>query len=299
MKGKNQKNQSKNSQGGKQNHPKPKVHGLHQRPNSQQPKSKPVTSSPSNASTSLSITNPKGNSKLSNLQQQMMAKLEGARFRTINEELYTTTGSDAFSRFQADPSKFHVYHSGYRIQAAQWPCNPLDYIIEWIQSNHPQAVVADMGCGEARLSATLSNTVHSFDLVAANERVTACNMAAVPLPDASVDIVVFCLSLMGTNLNDFLREAHRILRPNGIIKIVEVRSRFEDGKGIKQFLQFLKATQCFQTITQGDNTGKIKGQPASNLLDNKMFFAVECQKIANSGRFNINFELKPCVYKKR
>lgn len=34
----------------------------------------------------------------------------------------------------------------------------------------------------------------------------------VPLRDASVDIAVFCLSLMGTNLADFLAEANRVLK---------------------------------------------------------------------------------------
>lgn len=34
----------------------------------------------------------------------------------------------------------------------------------------------------------------------------------VPLSPASVDVAVFCLSLMGTNLVDFLTEAHRVLK---------------------------------------------------------------------------------------
>lgn len=34
----------------------------------------------------------------------------------------------------------------------------------------------------------------------------------VPLPDASVGIAVFCLSLMGVNLVDFLAEANRVLK---------------------------------------------------------------------------------------
>ena len=33
-------------------------------------------------------------------------------------------------------------------------------------------IIADFGCGEARLSKSVSNLVHSFDFVAANERVT-------------------------------------------------------------------------------------------------------------------------------
>lgn len=39
----------------------------------------------------------------------------------------------------------------------------------------------------------------------------------VPISSASVDVAVFCLSLMGTNLVDFLREAHRVLKP-GYVK---------------------------------------------------------------------------------
>lgn len=73
-------------------------------------------------------------------------------------------------------------------------------------------MIADFGCGEAGLAKSVKQTVHSFDLVAANELVTACDMAHVPLEDSSVDVAVFCLSLMGTNLHDFLTEANRVLK---------------------------------------------------------------------------------------
>ncbi len=44
------------------------------------------------------------------------------------------------------------------------------------RSDNP--VIADFGCGEARLARALpSFTVHSFDFVALNERVTECDMA--------------------------------------------------------------------------------------------------------------------------
>lgn len=73
-------------------------------------------------------------------------------------------------------------------------------------------IIADMGCGDANLAKSVSQKVHSFDLVANNDLVTACDMAKVPLKDQSVDVVVFCLSLMGTNLTDYLKEANRILK---------------------------------------------------------------------------------------
>lgn len=70
-----------------------------------------------------------------------------------------------------------------------------------------------MGCGEASLAQRVPQShVRSIDLVAANDRVTACDMAHTTLAAASVDVVVFCLSLMGTNLKDFMIEANRILK---------------------------------------------------------------------------------------
>ncbi len=62
------------------------------------------------------------------------------------------------------------------------------------QEKYPNAIVADFGCGEAELSASISNKCYSFDLSdGGNDRIIACDMAHVPLSDQSVDIVVFCL----------------------------------------------------------------------------------------------------------
>ena len=68
--------------------------------------------------------------------------------------------------------------------------------------------------------------INSFDLYALNEHVTVADVKNVPIKDESMDVVVFCLSLMGTNLADFILEANRILKQNGHLKIAEVRSRF-------------------------------------------------------------------------
>ena len=55
--------------------------------------------------------------------------------------------------------------------------------------------------------------VHSFDLVSTAPGVVACNMAAVPLDDASIDAAVFCLALMGTDYGSFLQVLHDVLIP--------------------------------------------------------------------------------------
>ena len=76
-------------------------------------------------------------------------------------------------------------------------------------------MISDFGCGKAKLARVLDGKnfkVFSFDLVAVNEYVTACDMANTHLFNNSVDIAVFCLSLMGSNLSQFIREANRVLK---------------------------------------------------------------------------------------
>ncbi len=112
-----------------------------------------------------------------------------------------------------------------------------------IAASSPPNVVAigDFGCGEARLAATLrsdkslkaQHRIHSFDLVAANSLITACDIAKVPLNASSLDIAVFCLSLMGTNFEDFLLEARRTLKIGGHLLIAEVQSRLPS---VQQFV---------------------------------------------------------------
>lgn len=50
------------------------------------------------------------------------------------------------------------YHRGFREQVEKWPVHPLDIIIDWL-GKYPKTTVADFGCGEARLSASVRNKV--------------------------------------------------------------------------------------------------------------------------------------------
>ena len=141
-------------------------------------------------------------------------KLAGAKFRWINEKLYTISSQDALQLFKSNPDMFSNYHDGFDTQVQHWPQNPVDIFINRLRSKGKKTVVADMGCGTAKIAKVLSKrmTVHSFDLAAANDFVTIADIAHVPLDDKSADVVVFSLSLMGVNYMDFLIESHRILK---------------------------------------------------------------------------------------
>ncbi|KHJ96300.1 hypothetical protein OESDEN_03739 [Oesophagostomum dentatum] len=141
-------------------------------------------------------------------------KLEAGRFRFLNEQLYTMTGSEALEYFRQDPDAFRCYHSGFSEQAKKWPTHPLNTIIKWLKAKSNRQVVFDLGCGDAKIAAAVGDIheVHSFDLVAVNSTVTECDMAHLPVEASTADIVIFCLSLMGTNVIDYIRESRRVLK---------------------------------------------------------------------------------------
>ncbi|KAG8001871.1 Ribosomal RNA-processing protein 8 [Nibea albiflora] len=217
------------------------------------------------------------------LRSRMEQRLDSARFRYINEVLYSTSSGEAKRMFKQDPQAFGIYHRGYTAQVQRWPANPVDGIISYIQQKPPSLVVADFGCGDCKIARSVKNKVHSFDLAAACELVTVCDMADVPLRDGSVDIAVFCLSLMGTNLADFLAEANRVLKMGGVLKIAEVASRFDN---VRSFVTAL-ANLGFKMVSKD--------------AENTHFYSFELVKIGNAPENLKKFglQLKPCVYKKR
>lgn len=166
--------------------------------------------------------------RLSPLQERLKAQLQSADFRMLNETLYTRTGAEAKALLDEQPHLFQAYHAGYVRQVRRWPRNPLDDVISYLHTRSGTLTVADLGCGEGRLRHNVKQTVHSFDLVAHEDGITACDISNLPLADSSVDIAVFCLSLMGTNYGQFLVEARRVLVSNGMLLIAEVASRFEN-----------------------------------------------------------------------
>jgi hypothetical protein len=129
----------------------------------------------------------------------------------------------------AAEAEWERYHALFREARADWAVVPCEEMIRWCRQRSGY-VIGDFGCGEAGLAAAVSDrhTVHSFDHVAANGGVVACDMARVPLGDAALDLAVFSLSLVGSNFADYIREAHRTLRIDGELHVIEASSRFGD-----------------------------------------------------------------------
>ncbi|KAF2774562.1 hypothetical protein EJ03DRAFT_263619 [Teratosphaeria nubilosa] len=208
--------------------------------------------------------------KLTPMQSAMRQKLISARFRHLNETLYTAPSVQALELFDQSPEMFEDYHAGFRQQVTTWPENPVDNFIATIRSRgkvkppktHGTTIIADLGCGDARISQTLKDSndisslnlkIHSFDLHSPSPLVTKADISNIPLPDGSVDVAIFCLALMGTNWTSFIEEAYRILHWKGELWVAEIKSRFgrvgkkgkpvEHSVGGKKKLAALKKAQ--------------------------------------------------------
>ncbi|KAJ4729306.1 Ribosomal RNA-processing protein 8 [Melia azedarach] len=255
--------------------------------------------------------------KPSTFLDKMRARLSGGHFRMLNEKLYTCTGKEALDYFKENPALFNTYHSGYQEQMSHWPELPVNIIIKWLKDRSPSLIVADFGCGDARLAKSVKNKVFSFDLVSDDPSVIACDMSNIrldkikltsvncitiyvaihpvlknmtPLDSSSIDAAVFCLSLMGTNFSSYLQEAHRVLKPRGWLLIAEVKSRFDPNTGGAGPNEFSKAVCDLGFV------------PVSKDFSNKMFILLYFKKKEkqNSKSKEIEWpELKPCLYKRR
>lgn len=75
----------------------------------------------------------KAPSKSLSLKERLMEQLNSARFRYINEQLYTQTGQEAQEMFEEDEEAFQVYHQGFQTQVNKWPANPVDLFIKDIK----------------------------------------------------------------------------------------------------------------------------------------------------------------------
>lgn len=231
--------------------------------------------------------------KLTPLQAAMREKLVSARFRHLNETLYTKPSEESFSLFQDSPEMFDEYHEGFRRQVKVWPENPVDSFLQDIRSRgkvrqpfkgkpgagRPSSlatsplprtggtcIIADLGCGDAALAQSLQADkgkmrldVRSYDLQSPHALVTKADIANLPLEEGSVNVAIFCLALMGTNWIDFIEEAFRVLHWKGELWVAEIKSRFGPVRS--------KNAPVEHSVGHRKKTGKKTGKEAVDPMD--------------------------------
>ncbi|MFA6066046.1 MAG: zinc-ribbon domain-containing protein [Candidatus Babeliaceae bacterium] len=210
----------------------------------------------------------------SDLQKNAIRKI-GDIIR-MNQQINKETSQDTNKRFMNNPQAWYEYHEKYGEARKEWEVIPYKEAIKWCKAR-PHLVIGDFGCGKAFLAQELTNQVHSFDHIAINENVIACDMKQVPLGDLSLDAAIFSLSLMGTNFVDYLKEAKRCLKLDGHLWICEPTARIKDINLFKEILDRLGFD-----VGRIDERGKftfIKASKSEREINQVVLKSVDCMNI--------------------
>lgn len=271
---------------------------------------------PAASATSSLAAPPTTNATLTPLQQAMRQKLISSRFRHLNETLYTTDSSKAVELFNANPELFDEYHAGFSRQVKEsWPSNPVDGYIQAVRRrgavpvpkrgkpdpNKPQPLprrpngvcnIADLGCGDAALARNLTPSakklnlkLNSYDLQSPDPLITKADISNLPVEDGSMDVSIFCLSLMGTNWVSFVEEAWRVLRSDGKGEcwVSEVKSRFGKVSRKKSMIGAQKPLSKTQQKKQ-----KKSKKDEEDEIDEADIFAEDARPVADDDETDIS-----------
>jgi hypothetical protein len=143
--------------------------------------------------------------------------------------------------FQKTPDLWHRYHAISEENEKSFPEEsiPRNRIIQeltQIKTKRTRSVV-DMGCGKAQIAEHFANdarfTFTNYDHVSSKENVLVQDISNTGLEDHSIEVCILCLAMWGSNCEDYVREAHRILDSGGNLYIIEptIRKRWTDEGG--------------------------------------------------------------------
>jgi ribosomal RNA-processing protein 8 len=92
-----------------------------------------------------------------------------------------------------------------------------------------QKLVVDMGCGLAKIAEYFKNDRRfqfiNYDHVSTKENIIECDISEMPLEDDSIEICIMSFALWGSNCEEYITEAHRVLESGGKLYIIDSTKR--------------------------------------------------------------------------
>ena len=148
--------------------------------------------------------------------------------------------------FQESPQDFIDYHRVRdeclkTFEAHDIPCNRIIAELEKIKTKKGGKHVVDMGCGTATIAEHFKDDPRfqftNYDHVAINDTVQVCDISAMPLEDDSVNICIMSLALWGSNCEEYIQEARRVLETNGTLYIIDSTKRWSEKDELQNIIE--------------------------------------------------------------
>ena len=152
--------------------------------------------------------------------------------KDVHRKANISTSEHMHNWFVNNPNEWKEYHKQREVSKSKWLEDPVDVIAKELNERNDTNVIADLGCGLAKLSKIVKspNKVISVDHYSEDPNVIQCDMKRTPINDNEADITVFWLSLWGTNYLDYIKEAYRITAKRGFMYLVEPNDEFNFDK---------------------------------------------------------------------
>ncbi len=191
--------------------------------------------------------------KPSNLtpQSRNSAKRTLPELSELHKKYKTMNSSTLHKLFQENHKLWEEYHevsekneSGFKEQD-EVPYRRIIRYLTKFKSNRVK-YIADLGCGKGRIYEHFANSdkykykykFYNYDHISCCKQVISCDIKQTPLQDNEIDIAILCLSMWGSNKNEYIKEVYRILEQNGILLIIEATNTWmDDSNKLKKLLE--------------------------------------------------------------
>ena len=165
--------------------------------------------------------------------EESKRKYSESLITSTHQKARTSTSKTMHTYFKENPNKWREYHKVREERKKTWIEDPLNVIADELNKTSNK-VIADLGCGTNKLKTLVNNYKewYSVDHFSDDETVIKSDISNLQyyIADNSVDIAVFCMSLWGTNYIDYIKEAYRYLKTNGVIYICEPNVKVDQPK---------------------------------------------------------------------
>ena len=193
-----------------------------------------IFSNPKKKSMKLPKTHNKQNIE-TNEQTQISVKSEISQ---LHQRYKTLKSENLKKEFNENPELWHKYHGISEENEKSFPNEdiPRNCIIKElnelkIRKDKVKRIV-DMGCGKAQISQYFKDDKRfefiNYDHISSNDTIISCDISKIPLEDNEVDICILSLAMWGSNCEEYIQEASRILESNGLLYIIEPTKRWSD-----------------------------------------------------------------------
>jgi SAM-dependent methyltransferase len=160
----------------------------------------------------------------------------------LHQRYKTMKSENLKNEFQENPELWNKYHAISEENEKSFPEEsiPRNCIIQDLDKikTKRNKLVVDMGCGKAQIADHFANDLRfrfiNYDHVSSKENVEVQDISKIPLGENDVEICILCLAMWGSNCEDYIREAYRILESGGNLYIIEATKRWseKDENGI-------------------------------------------------------------------